>query len=94
MFINNMNKLPVIHENGTLYRVKNKGRASANTITVENAVLPKVTVSSMTPRPMFTGNTLDSESYLNIFRVVSVCPCSSKITLIINLPIFTRVSES
>ena len=50
-----MNKLPVIHENGTLYRVKNKGRESANTLTVEHAGLPKVTVSSMTPRPILTG---------------------------------------
>ena len=54
MFIS-MNKLPVIHENGTLYRVKNKGRESANTLTVDHAGSPKVTVSSMTPRPILTG---------------------------------------
>ena len=50
-----MNKLPVIHENGTLYRVQNKGRESANTLTVDHAGSPKVTVSSMTPRPILTG---------------------------------------
>jgi hypothetical protein len=60
----NVNKLPVIHENGTLYRVKSKQNRGQNkktpSLKFENALAPKKSVSSIPPRPktssMYTGN--------------------------------------